>query len=279
MRNSKRPALFIIHDSKMGTNQKWALITGSSSGIGRAVAFELASQGYNLFLTSQNEQRLRQVAADCHQQHNIETRVYTADLSRPESVDGLIRALSAPPIEIEFLVNNAGFGVSGEFLKTDLARELDLMNVQLAAMLKLTKAVLPQMEARKKGRILNVASVYSFAPAPFQAVYSACKAFLMTFSESLREELKGTGVTVTALCPGTTRTEFRARAGIAHRNDAAGASPEAVAKIAVRQALKGKHLVVPGFANRLFVFVTRRLPVSVVPRVVRFINSARGVNE
>jgi uncharacterized protein len=263
----------------MATKQNWALITGASSGIGRSVAFELASQGYNLFLTSRNEQSLRQVAADCHQQHNIETRVYAADLSRPESVDGLIRALFAPSIEIEFLVNNAGFGVSGEFLKTDLAQELDLMNVQLAAMLKLTKAVLPQMRAQKKGRILNVASVYSFAPAPFQAVYSACKAFLLTFSESLREELKGTGVTVTALCPGTTRTEFRARAGIEHRNDAAGASPEAVAKIAVRQTLRGKHLVVPGFANRVFVFVMRRLPVSVVPRVVRFINSARGVNE
>jgi uncharacterized protein len=263
----------------MATKQKWALITGASSGIGRAVAFESARKGYNLFLTSRDEQLLQQVAADCRQQYNIETQAYPADLSRLESVDGLIRALFAPPIEIELLVNNAGFGVWGEFLRTDLARELNLLNVQLAAMLKLTKAVLPQMRARKKGRILNVASVYSFAPAPFQAVYSACKAFLLTFSESLREELKGTGVTVTALCPGTTRTEFRARAGIAHRNDAAGASPEAVAKIAVRQTLRGKHLVVPGFANRVFVFVTRRLPVSVVPGVVRFINSARGINE
>jgi uncharacterized protein len=263
----------------MATNQKWALITGASSGIGRAVAFELAAQGYNLFMTSRNEQPLRQVAADCRQQYNVETQARVADLARLESVDGLIRALPAPPLEIEFLVNNAGFGVGGEFLKTDLAQELSLLNVQLAAMLKLTKAVLPQMRARKKGRILNVASVYSFAPAPFQAVYSGCKAFLLTFSESLREELKGTGVTVTVLCPGTTRTEFRARAGIAHRNDAAGASPEAVAKIAVRQTLRGKPLVVPGFANRFFVFFMRRLPVSVVPGVVRFINSARGVNE
>jgi len=263
----------------MATNQKWALITGASSGIGKAVASELAGKGYNLFLTSIDEQPLKHVAADFHDQYNVETQAYVCDLSRPESVDGLIRALFAPPIEIEFLVNNAGFGVGGEFLKTDLAQELNLLNVQLAAMLKLTKAVLPQMRARKKGRILNVASVYSFAPVPFQAVYSACKAFLLTFSESLREELKGTGVTVTTLCPGTTRTEFRARAGIAHRNQAAGASPEEVARIAVRQTLTGKHLVVPGFANRVFVFFTRRLPVSVVPRLVRFINSARGVNE
>jgi len=263
----------------MATNQKWALITGASSGIGKAVASELAGRGYNLFLTSIDELPLQQVAAEFHQRFNIETQAYVTDLARPESVDGLIRAVLTLPIEIEFLANNAGFGVGGEFLKTDLARELNLLNLQLAATLKLTKAVLPQMRARTKGRILNVASVYSFAPVPFQAVYSACKAFLLTFSESLREELKGTGVTVTTLCPGTVRTEFRARAGIAHRNQAAGASPEAVAKIAVRQTLKGKHLVVPGFANRVFVFFMRRLPVSVVPRLVRFINSARGVNE
>jgi short-subunit dehydrogenase len=263
----------------MDTKQTWALITGASSGIGKAVAFEFAGKGYNLFLTSWDEQPLQQVAADCHQQFNVETQAYVADLTRLESVDGLIQALFAPPIEIEFLVNNAGFGVGGEFLKTDLARELDLLNVQLVAMLKLTKAVLPQMRARNKGRILNVASVYSFAPVPFQAVYSACKAFLLTFSESLRGELKGTGVTVTALCPGTVRTEFRSRAGIAHRNDAAGVTPEAVAKIAVRQTLRGKHLVVPGFASKVFVFFARRLPVSVVPRIVRYINSVRGVNK
>jgi short-subunit dehydrogenase len=263
----------------MDTKQTWALITGASSGIGKAVAFEFAGKGYNLFLTSWDEQPLQQVAADCHQQFNVETQAYVADLTRLESVDGLIQALFAPPIEIEFLVNNAGFGVGGEFLKTDLARELDLLNVQLVAMLKLTKAVLPQMRARNKGRILNVASVYSFAPVPFQAVYSACKAFLLTFSESLRGELKGTGVTVTVLCPGTVRTEFRSRAGIAHRDDAAGATPEAVAKTAVRQTLRGKHLVVPGFASKVFVFFARRLPVSVVPRIVRYINSVRGVNK
>jgi len=258
---------------------KWVLITGASSGIGKALAFELAGRGYNLFLTSQDEQPLHQVAAECRQQYNIETQAHVADLSCLESVDGLIAALLVAPIEVECLVNNAGFGVGGEFLRTDLARELDLLNVQLAAMLKLTKTVLPQMIARKKGRILNVASVYAFAPVPFQAVYSATKAFLLSFSEALGEELKHTGVTVTTLCPGTTRTEFRARAGIAQKNKAAGASPEAVAKIAVRQALKGKHLVVPGFANRVFVFFTRHLPVSVVPLLVRLINSARGVNE
>ncbi|HET7841275.1 MAG TPA: SDR family oxidoreductase [Terriglobia bacterium] len=263
----------------METKQTWALITGASSGIGKAVAIELAAKGYNVFLASNDDGPLQQTAADLHQQFNVETQFYLADLTRMESIEGLIQAVSAPPIEIEILINNAGFGVGGEFLKTDLAREMALVNLQLATTLKLTKAILPQMVARKKGRILNTASVYSFAPVPFQAVYSACKAFLFTFSESLRGELRGTGVTVTALCPGTVRTEFRSRAGIAHRNQSAGVTPEAVAKLAVRQTLRGKHLVVPGISSKFFVFCARRLPVAVVPRIVRYINSVRGVNK
>jgi short-subunit dehydrogenase len=263
----------------MAANKKWALITGASSGIGKALAFVFAAKGYNLFLTARNEQTLRQVAENCTQEFNIETEVHPADLSHLEAVDDLIKASFAAPIEIEILVNNAGFGVHGKFVETPIEKELDMLNVQLAATLKLTKALLPGMVARKIGRILNVASVYSFAPVPFQAVYSACKAFMLSFSAALREEVKGTGVTVTVLCPGTTQTEFRARAGIAEKNKSSGATAESVARIAVRQTLKGKQLVVPGFPNRLFVFLTRRLPFAVVPRLVRLINNARGVND
>jgi short-subunit dehydrogenase len=264
---------------KMVENKKWVLITGASSGIGKALALEFASRGYNLFLTARHEESLWQVAADCGRKFKIETEIYLADLSRLEAVDDLVRVLSASGKEFEILVNNAGFGVQGEFQQTDIDQELKMLNVQLAAMLKLTKALLPNMIARKSGRILNVASVYSFAPVPFQAVYSACKAFILSFSAALREELKGTAVTVTVLCPGTTRTEFRARAGISEKNKSAGVSAETVAQIAARQTLRGKHLVVPGFSNRLFVFFARRLPFAVVPRLVRLINNARGVNE
>ena len=261
----------------MAANKKWALITGASSGIGRALALEFASRGYNLFLAARNEAALRQVAADCALKFGINTEIHPADLSKVEAVNDL--ALSAARFEIEILVNNAGFGVHGGFAKTELDAELKMLNVQLAAMLKMTKALLPGMMARKSGRILNVASVYSFAPVPFQAVYSACKAFMSSFSASLGEELKGSGVTVTVLCPGTTQTEFRARAGITEKNKSAGVSAESVARVAVRETLRGKHLVVPGFSNRLFVFLTRRLPFAFVPRFVRFINNARGVNE
>lgn len=263
---------------KMVENKKWALVTGASSGIGKALAFEFASKDYNLFLAARNEAALRQVAEECDRKFNIETEIYLADLSNPGTVDELVRVLSASGREFEILVNNAGFGVQGEFVKTDPGQELGMLNVQLAAMLKLTKALLPGMMARKSGRILNVASVYSFSPVPFQAVYSACKAFMLSFSAALREELKGSGVTVTALCPGTTQTEFRARAGITEKNKSAGVSAETVARIAVRQTLRGKQLALPGFSSRLFVFLARHLPFAVVPRVVRFVNNARGVN-
>ena len=263
----------------MAANNKWALITGASSGIGKALAFEFAARGYNLFLTGRNEQSLRQVAVDCGQKFNVQTKIHSADLSRLEAVDSLIRALSAKPLEFELLVNNAGFGVHGQFVETAIGQELDMLQVQLAAMLELTKALLPNMLARKNGRILNVASVYSFAPVTFQAVYSACKAFMLSFSTSLAEELRGTGVTVTALCPGITQTEFRARAGIVEKNTSSGATAQAVAQIAARQTLRGKRLVVPGFPNRVFVFFARRVPFAILPRLVRLINNARGVNE
>lgn len=260
----------------MAANNKWALITGASSGIGRALAVEFAAHGFNLFLTARNQESLRQVAAECGEQFKVETKVHPADLGDTKAVDELLQALSALPIEI--LVNNAGFGVVGEFAQTDVETELKMLEVQLTATLKLTKAILPQMIARRSGRILNVASVYSFAPVPFQSVYSACKAFTLSFSESLGEELKGTGVRVTAICPGTTQSDFRVRAGIEEKEKPRGVTAESVARIAVRQTLRGKHLVVPGFANRLFVFFVRRLPVGIVPRVVRFINNRRGVN-
>jgi short-subunit dehydrogenase len=263
----------------MSANKKWALITGASSGIGRALAFEFAARGYNLFLAARNEEALRQVAADCRREFKVDTEIRAADLSNLEAIDALVRGLCAPPLEIEILVNNAGFGVHGQFIETDLDTELRMLNLQLAATMKLTNVLLPGMVARKNGRILNVASVYSFAPVPYQAVYSACKAFMLSFSASLGEELKHTGVTVTAFCPGTTQTEFRARAGITERNKSAGVTAESVARIAARQTLKGKSLVVPGFTNRLFVFLVRRLPFAVVPRIIRMINNARGVND
>jgi short-subunit dehydrogenase len=263
----------------MTTGDTWALITGASSGIGRALAYEFAAEGYHLFLTARNRQALEEAASNCAAHFNVQTRIHLADLTRHDDIDSLIAAVSAEPLPFGALVNNAGFGVKGTFLGTDLDQELGMVSVQVDAMLKLTKAVAPGMVARKHGHILNVASVYSFAPVPYQTVYGACKSFLWSFSAALRAELSGTGVTVTVLCPGVTQTEFRARAGIPERNKSAGVTAEHVARIAVKHTLRGDLIVVPGLPNKLFVFMARHLPISVFHHFITLVNNLRGVNK
>lgn len=254
----------------------WAIITGASSGIGKALAFEFAGGGFNLLLTARNEAALAEIAAECAGKYGIETDVVPADLGRQDSLDRLIGAIGAKPRCYEVLVNNAGFGIHGDFASSDIEQNIQLLNVQLTAALKLTKAVLPPMISRRSGRILNVASVYSYSPVPLQSVYSACKAFLLSFSSSLQNELKGTGVTVTVFCPGTTQTEFRSRAGIGEKRKDSGMTAQTAAHIAYVETLRGTHIVVPGFLNRLFVFLARLLPRWTVPPIVRFINRQRG---
>lgn len=260
----------------MAAAEKWAIITGASSGIGKALAFELARNDFNLFLTARNETALTKIADECRNKFNIKTEILSADLADPDSINNLIAAISNKQFDV--LVNNAGFGVRGDFVETDLDEELKMLNVQIAAMLKLTKAVLPQMTRRKSGKILNVASVYSFAPVPKQSVYSAAKSFILNFSRALQNEVKNSGVSVTVLCPGITQTEFRARAGIADKKDS-GMTAEAVAAIAFKQLMNGKHIVVPGFQNKVFVIMAKYLPAELFIFIVRFINNRRGVND
>jgi uncharacterized protein len=256
----------------MNAAGKWAIITGASSGIGRALALELARGGFNVLLTGRNAEALNEVAA----QTGVASEVITADLSCVDEVDRLIDAIRAKPHHYEVLVNNAGFGIHGDFAAADVEENIKLLNVQLTAALKLTRALLPQMIDRRSGKILNVASVYSFAPVPFQSVYAACKAFLLSFSASLQSELQGTGVTVTAFCPGVTQTEFRKRAGIGEKNKTSGMTAEAAAHVAYAELLRGKHIVVSGIANRVFVSLAHLLPIGVMANLVRFINGRRG---
>jgi len=257
----------------------WAIITGASSGIGKALAFEFAAGGFNLLLIARNEAALAEVAAECQAKHRIKTEVVAADLACAKSLEELMAMLERTPREVEVLVNNAGFGIHGDFASTDIEQNIELLSVQLTAALRLTKAVLPGMIARRTGRILNVASVYSFSPVPFQSVYAACKAFLLSFSTAIQNELGGTGVTVTVFCPGVTQTEFRSRAGIGQKSEQSGMTAESAARIAYVETLRGKHIVVPGLVNRLYVFVSRLLPVQVVPDLIRFINRRRGQSE
>ena len=260
----------------MSPENKWAIITGASSGIGKALTLEFAAGGFNVLLTGRNETALRSVAEECASKYAVQTDVVVADLSRPESVDALIRAVLAKPREYGVLVNNAGFGIHGEFASTDIDENLHLVDVQLTAALRLTRAVLPSMISQHSGRILNVASVYSFAPVPFQSVYSACKSFLLSFSSSLQSELQGTGVTVTVFCPGVTQTNFRSRAGIREKNKDSGMTAEETARIAYQTTVRGQHIVVPGLVNRIFVAVAKLAPAGWMTSLVRVINRQRG---
>jgi short-subunit dehydrogenase len=258
---------------------KWAIITGASSGIGKALAAEFSAAGFNVFLTGRNEAALKSVAAECSEKHGVHTETCVADLSCADGIERLLEQIQSKPYRYEVLANNAGFGIHGDFASTDIDRNIQLVNVQIAAALRLTRAVLPGMIERKCGRILNVASVYSFSPVPFQSIYAASKAFLLSFSAALQNELEGTGVTVTIFCPGVTQTEFRARAGIGQKRTDTGMTPEEAARIAVPQTMRGTHVVVPGIVNRIFVFVVGLLPMRQVSRLVRFINQRRGQDQ
>jgi hypothetical protein len=254
----------------------WAVVTGASSGIGKALALEFASHGFNVVLIARNQTALANVAAECARKGSVEAEIIATDLAGAEAVEALSARLERDGRRYEVLVNNAGFGIHGDFASTDIEEDLDLVNVQVAAALKLTRALLPAMISRRSGRILNVASVYSFSPVPFQSVYAACKAFLLSFSSALQNELKGKGVTVTVFCPGATQTEFRSRAGIGQKRANSGMTAESAARIAYIKTMQGKHIVVPGLINRIFVYLTQLLPDTTVPGLVRFINRQRG---
>lgn len=256
--------------------KKWVIITGASSGIGKALAFEFAKNGFDLLLTARNEGSLRKVAEECRVKYSSETEILVADLASVESLDELIKFISNKKIDV--LINNAGFGVKGDFAETEIAGELKMLDVQLGAMLKLTKAVLPQMIANKSGKILNVASVYSFSPVPKQSVYSACKAFMLSFSTALRSEIENSGVSISVLCPGITQTEFRTRAGIADKKNS-GMTAEKVAEIAYAEMMRGKFIIVPGFQNKVFAFLSKHLPESWRAGLIKIINNRRGVNQ
>jgi uncharacterized protein len=255
---------------------KWAIITGASSGIGKALTFEFAAGGFNLLLIARNEARLREIADQCRERFGIETDIVPADLSCADSLPNLIALLGSKHQTYDVLVNNAGFTVHGDFASTDIEENIRLVNLQLNAAVRLTRAVLPAMIKQRSGRILNVASVYSFAPVPLQSVYAACKAFLLSFSSAIQNELHGTGVTITVFSPGITQTEFRSRAGIAQKRPESGMTAEAAARIAYAGTVRGKQIVVPGLLNRLFVFLSRVLPIPTIPSIVRFINRQRG---
>ena len=190
---------------------KTALITGASSGIGLELAHLFARDGYRLVLVARSRGALRELGDDLQSRYNVTVRISPRDLAHPSTPNELYQELQEAGIVLDVLVNNAGFGGGGAFLSTDWNNEAEMMQVNMVALTHLTKLFLPQIRARE-GKLLNVASVAAFQPGPFMAVYYASKAYVLHFTEALAEELRGTGVTVTCLCPGPVKTNFQKRA-------------------------------------------------------------------
>ncbi len=253
---------------------KTALITGASTGIGRELAKIFAREGYHLVLVARNAQALYELAGSLQKKHGISVRTIPKDLSRPQTPEEIYEELGRDSLAIDVLVNNAGAGVGGLFKDTDLGAELSTIQLNLASLTHLTKLFLRDMLKRGSGKILNVSSTAAFQPGPTMAVYYATKAYVLSFSEALAEELRGTGVTVTCLCPGPTETEFQARAGISgirllqfRTMDAA-----TVARKGYEGLIKEKTLVIPGIFNRLFAWGVRFVPRRLVTWGVRWLH-------
>lgn len=264
--------------ARRGEGRPLAVVTGASSGIGRELAELFARDGHDLLLVARRRDALEALARTLGDRYAVTCSAFVADLGRRLEREHLAARLRSVDDRIAALVNNAGIGTHGYFHETDLERELEIIDVNVAALTHLTKLVLPGMLARREGRILNVSSVAAFQPGPIMAVYYASKAYVQSFSEALAEEVAGTGVTVTAVCPGPTVTEFHAGAGI-HPSAPSGGPPpmpsREVAALAYRGTTLGKRVVVTGLRNRLVVVANRLLSRRRMTKLVRRIQERR----
>ncbi|MFQ5732922.1 MAG: SDR family NAD(P)-dependent oxidoreductase [Planctomycetaceae bacterium] len=231
---------------------RWALVTGASSGIGEAFARQLAARGMHLVVAARRQDRLEKLAEDLHTRHGTLTDILSADLSDPEAPARLLEEIRNRERRIEVLVNNAGFAVVGDLLSTDRRKVMEMLNVNVAALTELTYGLLPDMKQRGHGAIVNVSSVAGFQPVAYMGAYAATKAYVLHFSEALWAEVRDAGVTVMALCPGVTRTEFFDVAGVTGwLKKQRSHSPDRVVRKALKALEKKRQCVVPGFWNRM----------------------------
>jgi len=261
----------------MATDRRLALITGASSGIGAELARIHASRGGDLVITARRQKELERLKTDLESSHGSRVHVIVKDLAEPDAPQAIYNDLNTRGLRIDYLMNNAGFGNYGLFHQQDWARNEAMIKVNVLALAALTRLFLPDMVARRSGRVLNVASMAGFLPGPLQAVYYATKAFVISFSEAIANELAGTGVTATVLCPGPVETEFARQAGTQGvRGFARMASAHEVAQAGYEAMLRGRTMIVPGSLNKLMIHGLLRLaPRGLVTRTSRSLMEKR----
>ncbi|MEJ7862259.1 MAG: SDR family oxidoreductase [Pyrinomonadaceae bacterium] len=252
---------------------KATLITGASGGIGKVFARRLAEEKHNLVLVARSEDKLAKLCNELMDKHAITAHYVAIDLIDFEADKRLYDQTESHGLEIEWLINNAGFGSMGDFARLELENEIEMINLNITALVALTHRYLQQMRTRKRGTIINVASTAGFQPVPFMATYAATKAFVKSFSEAIAEENRLHNITVTALCPGPTETNFFDAANIG--SDAKNAflkrgmqTPEAVVEVALRAVKGGKSSVVSGWSNYLTARLGNFVPNSIITRAV-----------
>ncbi|MDR2944453.1 MAG: SDR family oxidoreductase [Methanosarcinales archaeon] len=251
--------------------KKTALITGASSGFGYEFAKIFAANGYDLVLTARNQEKLKALAAELKEKNGAEVFVIVKDLSQKDAALDIFTETEQAGIDVTVLVNNAGFGDYGRYADTDWEKQLKMVTVNIVALMQLTRLYLPQMRRRNNGKILNVASMAAFTPGPYMSVYYASKAFVLSFSEALTGELKGTGVTVTAVCPGPAATGFEKVAGSGARKLFGALTPASAKETALFSygaLTRGKIVAVPGAMNKISSIGHRFLPRSVLRAII-----------
>lgn len=261
-------------DRKSGNGAKaaraeghFALITGASSGIGAYFARALAARGWDLVLVARSKDKLAALKAEIAAQHSLRIEVIEQDLSMPGTAERLAALLKAGRIVVDLLVNNAGFGAHGEFWKLPLARQSEMLQLNIVTPTELTHLLLPAMVARGGGSIINISSTAGFQPIPYTSVYAATKAYVTSFSMGLAEEVRGYGVKLLALCPGGTATNFFDASQYGMRDFPGGLqSPEEVVEAGLRALDRGRSLAIARFINRLMIFAQRLAPRRLVAR-------------
>jgi short-subunit dehydrogenase len=255
-----------------------ALVTGASAGIGRAFAVGLATRGHDLVLVARDAARLEELAVELRAAHGIAADVLAADLLTEEGIVGVTSRLADEHRPVELLVNNAGFGTYGRFTELEVAHEVEEVELNVVALLRLTHAALGAMEARHAGAILNVASLAAYQPNPISATYGATKAFVHSFTHAVREEARGTGVTVMLVCPGYTHTEFHDRAGLGESEmpEFVWQSAETVVAAALRDLDRGRSVSIPGVLNRTAAALSSAAPAGITRRVAGLVIKRSG---